>query len=303
MRMLENPQIDFIKYRKVMYGISAFFVLACIVGLIIKGPTFGIEFKGGKSYVVHFEKSVPVEDIREVLNAPLAGSPEVKTYGSDLDILIKTDFEGTIQQVQDIIMGNLGQAYTDNAMSVEKSSIVSPRFADDLWRGAVNSLIFGVIVIFLYILIRFKNWSYSLGAVVALIHDVMAVLGIFVIFAGIAPFSMEIDQTIIAALLTILGFSVNDTVIIYDRIRENLTLHKTMEFKDLVNKSLNDTLSRTVITQLCVLFVVIVLFIFGGEVLKGLSFALIIGTFFGSYSSLYVATGIVYEFDKLQKKQ
>lgn len=302
MRWLENPNFDFIKYRKVAYCVSAFFILACIVGLIVKGPEFGIEFKGGKSYVIEFEKAEPVNEIRDVLEVPLDGSPEVKEFGSDTEILIQTDVEGEVGEVQALIMSTLRERFTNNEMEVVKYSTISPRFADDLWRGAINAMIFGAIIIFIYILIRFKSWPFSVGAVVALIHDVMAVLGVFVIFAGIAPFSMEIDQTIIAAFLTILGYSINDTVIVYDRIRENFQLHKTMGFKELVNKSLNDTLSRTIITQLTVLFVVIVLFFFGGEVLKGFAFALILGSFFGSYSSLFVATGLVVELDKRGKK-
>ncbi len=298
MRWLENPNFDFIKYRKIAYAFSGAVVLISIIAVIVEGPEFGIEFKGGKSYVVQFEEAVPVTQVREALAEPLAGAPEVKTYGSPREILIQTDFAGGIGEVQDLIIAKLQELFPENEMEVIKSSIVGPRFADDLRRGAINAMIFGAIVIFIYILIRFKSWPFSAGAVTALVHDVLAVLGVFVIFEGIAPFSMEIDQTIIAAFLTILGYSINDTVIVYDRIRENFQLHKTMDFKKLVNKSLNDTLSRTIITQLTVLFVVIVLFIFGGEVLKGFSFALIIGSFFGAYSSLFVATGLVVELDK-----
>lgn len=302
MRWLENPDFNFLKYRKAAFVFSGSVVVISLLALIFIGPEFGIEFKGGKSYVIQFEQPVEVTAIREVLEGPLQGSPEVKQFGSNREILIQTDATGEIGAVQSIITANLRDRFLENDLEVVKSSIVGPRFADDLRRGAVNACIFGAIVIFIYILIRFKSWPFSVGAVVAIVHDVLAVLGIFIIFKDIAPFSMEIDQTMIAAFLTILGYSINDTVIVYDRIRENLQLHKGMDFKQLVNKSLNDTLSRTVVTGISVFFVVIVLFLFGGEVLKGFSFALLIGGFFGLYSSLFVATNLVIELDKRAKK-
>jgi preprotein translocase subunit SecF len=173
-----------------------------------------------------------------------------------------------------------------------------------LKQGAINAIIFAMVIIFIYIFIRFKNWTFSLGAVAALFHDVIIVLGIFTIFNDIAPFSMQIDQTIIAAFLTIVGYSLNDTVVVYDRVRENMLDHKTMDFLKMINKSMNDTLSRTVITSLTTLFVVTVLFIFGGEVLKGFSFALMLGVIIGTYSSLFVATSVVTELQlkKLENK-
>ena len=295
MRWFETPSFDFIKGQKIATVMSSLLVIIAIIGIVTKGLQYGIDFKGGKSFVLHFEQPVQVTEVRSELSGPLGSAPEVKIFGSDREILVRTDHAGEIGTVQNLIVTNLEEVYPDNSISVIKTDVVGPRFAEDLKQGALNAVIFALIIIFLYILIRFKNWTFSLGAVMALFHDVLIVLGIFTIFNEIAPFSMQIDQAIIAAFLTIVGYSLNDTVVVYDRIRENMLQFKTMDFNDMLNKSLNDTLSRTVITSLTTLFVVTVLFIFGGEVLKGFSFALMLGVIIGTYSSLFVASAIVVE--------
>lgn len=295
MRWFETPNFDFVNARKIAYVISGVLLLASIIAIVGKGLEYGIDFRGGKEFVLQFEQPVEVTDIRSELTGPLDGTPEVKRFGSPQDILIRTDATGEINTVQNTITSTMQQLYPDNESTVIKTSIVGPRFAEDLKQGALNAIIFAMIVIFIYILIRFKNWTFSLGAVAALFHDVLIVLGIFTIFNDIAPFSMQIDQTIIAAFLTIVGYSLNDTVVVYDRVRETMLEHKTMDFLPMINKSMNDTLSRTVITSLTTLFVVTVLFIFGGEVLKGFSFALMLGVIIGTYSSLFVATSVVTE--------
>ena len=293
MRWFETPNFDFVSRRKVAYIISGTLLLVSIIAIIGKGLEYGIDFRGGKEFVLEFDHPAEVTDIRSALSGPLDGTPEVKLFGSPRDILIRTDAEGDINTVQNSITSTMQQLYPDNPATVIKTDIVGPRFAEDLKQGALNAIIFAMVIIFIYILIRFKNWTFSLGAVTALAHDVLIVLGVFTIFNDIAPFSMQIDQTIIAAFLTIVGYSLNDTVVVYDRVRENMREHKTMDFLDMINKSMNDTLSRTVITSLTTLFVVTVLFIFGGEVLKGFSFALMLGVVIGTYSSLFVATSVV----------
>ncbi|MDX1585637.1 MAG: protein translocase subunit SecF [Balneolaceae bacterium] len=302
MRWFETPSFDFIKGHKIAYFVSGILLVAAIVGIIGKGLQYGIDFRGGKEFVLQFEQPVEVTQVRSSLSEPLGSAPEVKKFGSDLDILIRTDNPGEISAVQNIITSTMNEVYPDNENTVIKTDVVGPRFAEDLKSGALNAIIFALIVIFIYILIRFKNWTFSLGAVVALFHDVLIVLGVFTIFNDIAPFSMQIDQAIIAAFLTIVGYSLNDTVVVFDRIRENMLQYKTMEFTEMINKSLNDTLSRTVITSVTTLFVVTVLFIFGGEVLKGFSFALVLGVLIGTYSSLFVASAIVVEL-QLRKEQ
>ena len=302
MRWFETPSFDFIKGHKIAYYISGALLVAALIGIVGKGLQYGIDFRGGKEFVLQFEQPVEVTEIRSSLSDPLGGAPEVKKFGSDREILIRTDNPDEITTVQNTITSTMNEVYAGNENTVIKTDVVGPRFAEDLKSGALNAIIFALIVIFIYILIRFKNWTFSLGAVAALFHDVLIVLGVFTIFSDIAPFSMQIDQAIIAAFLTIVGYSLNDTVVVFDRIRENMIQYKTMDFTEMINKSLNDTLSRTVITSVTTLFVVTVLFIFGGEVLKGFSFALVLGVMIGTYSSLFVASAIVVEL-QLRKDQ
>ncbi|MDR8391260.1 protein translocase subunit SecF [Aliifodinibius sp. S!AR15-10] len=302
MRWFEEPSFNFIKAHKIAYYVSGILLVISVIAILTKGLQYGIDFRGGKEFVLEFEEAVEVVEVRSELTGPLGGAPEVKRFGSPQDILIRTDNPGSITDVQNTITSTMAEVYPGNEATVIKTDVVGPRFAEDLKAGAIQAIIFALIVIFIYILIRFKNWFFSAGAVAALFHDVLLVLGIFTIFGGIAPFSMQIDQAIIAAFLTIVGYSLNDTVVVFDRIRENSLLYKTMDYTDMVNKSLNDTLSRTVITSITTLFVVTILFIFGGEVLKGFSFALMLGVIVGTYSSLFVASSLVVELETRTKK-
>lgn len=281
-----------------MYVVSGVLFVSSIIAVLTMGLNYGIDFRGGKEFVFDFENNVEVTEIRSALTEPLGGTPELKLFGSESEILLRTDAEGDISVIQNLILSNLQELYPDNPVRVIKTDLVGPRFAEDLKIAAVNSILFAVAVVFIYILIRFKGWYFSAGAVAALIHDVVIVLGIFTVIEPIVNFNVTIDQALIAAFLTIVGYSLNDTVVVFDRIRENSLIYKTMEFKDMINKSLNDTLSRTVITSVTTLFVVTVLFIFGGEVLKGFAFALVIGVILGTYSSLFVASSIVVELQK-----
>jgi preprotein translocase subunit SecF len=298
MKWFESPTFDFIKGQQIMYVISGILFVGSIIAVLTMGLNYGIDFRGGKEFVFDFENDVEVTEIRTALTEPLGATPELKLFGSPSEILVRTDAEGDITVVQNLILSNLQELYPDNPVTVIKTDLVGPRFAEDLKLAAINSILFAVAVVFIYILIRFKGWYFSAGAVAALIHDVVIVLGIFTVIEPLVNFNVTIDQALIAAFLTIVGYSLNDTVVVFDRIRENSLIYKTMEFKDMINKSLNDTLSRTVITSLTTLFVVTVLFIFGGEVLKGFAFALVIGVILGTYSSLFVASSIVVELQK-----
>ena len=298
MKWFESPTYDFIKGQKIMYVVSGVIFIGSLIAVLTMGLNYGIDFRGGKEFVFDFDNNVEVTEIRSALTEPLGATPELKLFGSDSEILLRTDAEGDISVIQNLILSNLQELYPDNPVRVIKTDLVGPRFAEDLKIAAVNSILFAVAVVFIYILIRFKGWYFSAGAVAALIHDVVIVLGIFTVIEPIVNFNVTIDQALIAAFLTIVGYSLNDTVVVFDRIRENSLIYKTMEFKDMINKSLNDTLSRTVITSVTTLFVVTVLFIFGGEVLKGFAFALVIGVILGTYSSLFVASSIVVELQK-----
>lgn len=298
MRIFKNTNFDFIASRKIAYIVSGGLVLFSIAIILIRGIGYGIDFKGGQEFVLEFPQPASVTETRELLTNALGTQPEVKQFGLDVDLLIRTEAVDDPEMLLNTIMTTLTNANPDNVPVVIKSDTVGPRFAEDLKRGALYSVISALVVIFLYILIRFKNWTFSMGAIAALTHDVLVTLGILTLANRLLPFSMDIDQNMIAAFLTIVGYSLNDTVVIFDRIRENKTIHKATPFKDVVNRSVNDTLSRTVITTGTTLFVVLVLFIFGGEVLKGFAFALLIGMVLGTYSTVWVASSIVVDLQK-----
>jgi preprotein translocase subunit SecF len=298
MRIFKNTNFDFISGRKIAYVISGGLMLFSIIIILVRGISYGIDFKGGQEFVLEFPQATSVTETRELLTAALGTQPEVKQFGLAEDLLIRTESVQDPELLLGTIMTALTKANPNNVPVVIKSDTVGPRFAEDLKRGAFYSVISALVVIFLYILIRFKNWTFSMGAIAALGHDVLVTLGILTLANKLLPFSMDIDQNMIAAFLTIVGYSLNDTVVIFDRIRENKTVHKASPFKDVVNRSVNDTLSRTIITTGTTLFVVLVLFIFGGEVLKGFAFALLIGMVLGTYSTVWVASSIVVDLQK-----
>ncbi len=302
MRWFETPNFDFVSKRKIAYVFSGLLVAISIGTIVMKGLQYGIDFKGGTEFVLKFEQPVDVTEVRSALTVPLGSTPEVKLFGSSTEVLVRTDNEGDINDVEEIILSTMVTSYPDNKSFVEKSDKVGPKVAEDLKSGGLQSIIYSMAIIFVYILIRFRKWTFSAGAVVALFHDVIITLGAFTLLSDVVNFSLLIDQNIIAAFLTIVGYSLNDTVVVFDRIRENSIVHKGMEYIPMVNKSLNDTLSRTIITSITTLFVVAVLFIFGGEVLKGFSFALLIGIVLGTYSSLFVASSLVVELDAKTNK-
>ncbi len=298
MRWFESPSFDFIKAHNIAYLFSGSMIVISIVAILTMGLNYGIDFRGGQEFVFEFQESVDVVEIRSELTEPLGSVPEIKLFGSDREILMRIDTEEDITTTRELILSEFATLYPGNQVTVQKTDLVGPRFAEDLRRGAMYSIIFALAVVFIYIFIRFKGWYFSAGAIAALAHDVLIVLGVFTIMAEIAPFDVSIDQALIAAFLTIVGYSLNDTVVVFDRIRENSIIYKTMDFTDMINKSLNDTLSRTVVTSVTTLFVVSVLFIFGGEVLKGFAFALVLGVILGTYSSLFVASALVVELQK-----
>ena len=302
MRWFEEPTFDFIRAQKIAYFFSGTLILVSIIAIFGMGLNYGIDFRGGQEFVFEFEQPVDVVEIRNELAEPLGMAPELKLFGSDREILLRTDAEGDITEVRDLILSNFASLYPDNPVTVQKTDLVGPRFAEDLREAAMYSILFALAVVFIYIFIRFKGWYFSAGAIAALAHDVLIVLGVFTLLAEVVPFDVSIDQALIAAFLTIVGYSLNDTVVVFDRIRENSIIYKTMNFRDMINKSLNDTLSRTVITSVTTLFVVTVLFIFGGEVLKGFAFALVLGVILGTYSSLFVASALVVELQKRAMK-
>jgi len=292
MRIFENTQIDFLKKQRFAATLSGVLVVLSLVSLLTRGLETGIDFQGGTEIVIETDVALDVVDVRAGLSDALGATPEVKEYGEPELLLIRMPSGGDPDSLQTLIVGAVNAAFPGANATPQKVDSVGPRFADDLKRGAIWAILAALLVIFLYIMVRFE-WRFSVGAIVALMHDVIITLGIFSLLHGVLPFSLQIDQAIIAALLTIVGYSLNDTVVIFDRIREFVNLFKTERFGPVVSRSINSTLSRTVVTSGTTLIVVGVLFIFGGEVLKGFAFALIIGVVIGTYSSIFVASPVV----------
>jgi len=301
MRIFENINFPFVKYRKTAYLFSGTLMLLSIVSLMTRGLELGIDFTGGMEFVVSGASAPGATAVREALTPVLGSEPEVKTFGEG-DLLIRVAAEGEIAEVQQRIVETIRQRFPGTQPEIVQTDVVGPRFAEDLKQAALYSVLGAMLVIFVYILIRFE-WRFGLGAVIALFHDILITLGLFSFLHGWLPFSLAIDQTIIAAFLTIAGYSVNDTVIVFDRIREYTTIFKTTPFEEVINRSINATLSRTIITSGSTLLVVLILFIFGGEVLRGFTFALLVGIGIGTYSSIFVASPIVIELKRARQQR
>lgn len=299
MRIFENANFGIVESRRRGYVVSGVLIVLSLGALLMRGLELGIDFRGGMEFVVESPRALEVTDVRAELASVLETAPEVKTYsdvtaeGSDA-LLIRTVDEGETTEMQMLILDTIAGAFSDSNPRVVKTDVVGPRFAEDLKRGSIYAVIGSLLVIFVYVMFRFE-WRFGLGAVAALFHDVLITMGVFSLLHGLLPFSMQIDQAIIAAFLTIVGYSLNDTVVIFDRIREFTNLFKTEPYNQVVNRSVNTTLSRTFVTSGTTLLVVLTLFIFGGEVLRGFAFALIIGIIIGTYSSVFVATPVVVE--------
>lgn len=299
MRLFENADYALIPNRRVGYVISGTLLTISIISLLWRGLALGIDFRGGMEFVVGNTTDLETADVRSALIDPLEDEPEVKRFG-ETGHLIRISSEEDITTMENRVLDALQSQFSENNIRIEKTNVVGPRFAEDLKRGAIYAVLGALLVIFLYIMVRFE-WRYSLGAVAALVHDVTITLGIFSVLAGVVPFSLQIDQSLIAAFLTIVGYSLNDTVVVFDRVREYVNLFKTEPFDEIVNRSINATLSRTVVTSVTTLIVVTILFVFGGEVLRGFSFALIIGVIIGTYSSVFVASPTIVELDRRLK--
>lgn len=297
----KNTAIDFIGKRKRFYILSSIIILLGVGSFVTKGLNYGVDFKGGRTFVVRFDDTANNEEIRTALGQAFVTDgvemfPEVKTFGEDNQVKITTKYMIDSQDLNadDLVAAQLAEGLASHGTyEVMSSQKVGPTIADDIKDAAVWSVIFSLLVIFLYILLRFRKWQFSLGAVAAVFHDVMIVLSIFSIFYGVLPFSLEIDQAFIAAILTIIGYSLNDTVVVFDRIREHMGIFKKKDFNELVNNALNSTLSRTINTSVTTFFVLLIIFLFGGEVIRGFMFALMVGVLVGTYSSLFVASPIM----------
>ena len=308
----KNLTFNFVGRRKIYYIISTVIILAGI-GMYFKngGLNLGVDFKGGRTYLVHFDKAVNTEDVKAKLT-PVFGdeTPEVKTAGEDSQVKITTTFHIEDQDVKtdELVENALNKGLAGSKYEIVSSQKVTPIIASDIVNGAFYAVLISCIFMFIYIVVRFKKWQYGLGAVLALFHDVLMVLSFYTILDGVMPFSLEIGQDFIAAILTVMGYTMTETVVVFDRIRERLKeagkedLHGE-ERNNLINFALNSTLSRTILTSLTVFFVLLVIFIFGGDSIRGFIFALLIGRIIGTYSSLCISTPIVIDLGSSAEKK
>lgn len=304
--ILKDTKIDFIGRRRLFYSISAVLIGIGFISLIFRGLNPGIDFSGGRTFVVRFDESVSTEDVAENLTDIFGEAPQVVTFGSDNQVRITTKYKieetGVDDEVETALYTGLKSMLGENITKEEflssyrvSSETVGPAIAADIKTKAVWAVVLATIMMFLYIILRFRNWQYGFGAVVSTMHDVLLVIGIYSLLWGIMPFSMEIDQSFIAAILTVIGYSINDTVVVFDRLREFLPLYRKRPVKEVLNMALNDTLSRTLNTGVTSILVLLVMFFFGGTTIRGFLFAMIIGIIVGTYSSIFVAAAVVYD--------
>jgi len=309
----KNLSISFIPRRRLYYLISGIIILGGLVSFAMRGLNYGVDFTGGRSYIVRLDKEADVENLANKLGASFVSDdglklrPEVKVFGTSNQVKITTKYliERKGPEVEELVESKLAEGLAAAGVTYEvmSSQKVEATIADDIKQSAVWAVLFSLIIIFLYILLRFRTWQFGVGALIAMFHDVLVVLSVFSLFYGVLPFSLEIDQAFIAAILTVVGYSINDTVVVFDRIREYLGVFRHRKYDQVVNDALNSTLSRTINTSISTFFVLLMIFIFGGEVIRGFVFALMIGVIVGTYSSLCVATPVLLDFGKNKLKE
>ena len=310
---LKNTHFDFIGKKKITYIFSGVLILISLVSIFTKGFTYGVDFTGGRTYVVRFDQPVSAEEVRASAEEVFAGSVEVKQFGGDSQMKITTKYgiedesaemAATVStMLYDAVKGFFAKdiSYAEftetqqNPNGIVSSDMVGPTIANDIKRDAVIAVLIALFVIFAYIAFRFRGWTWGLGGVVSLAHTAIIVIGFFSLFSGILPFNLDVDQTFIAAILTIIGYAINDNVVIFDRIREYKSLHPKADFRENTNLALNSTLTRTMNTSISTLVTMLAIAIFGGESVRGLSVALILGICFGTYASLFIGTPVMFD--------
>src|SRR5690606_2719219 len=302
---LVGANFQFIKNRKKYYIISIIAMVISVVFMFTKGFNLGVDFKGGRTYVVEFAEAVNLEEVRSNLNTTFGEDTEVKTFGNEDHLRITTGYlvDETSDQADAEVLAKLNEGLDQLdgiSHQIVSSQKVGPTIANDIKTSALYASIFAIIGIGLYILLRFRKWQYSLSSAISTVHDAILLLGIFSVFDGLLPFALDMNQHFIAAMLTVIGYSINDTVVVFDRLREylNIPANKNKPHAEIINKAINSTLSRTIITSLTVIFVMAVLFVFGGEVIRAFSFAILIGIILGTYSSIFIAAPMVLDMTK-----
>lgn len=376
MRIFENLNFDFLGKRKLFYYVSAAMFLIGALNIAFRGLNFGIDFKGGSEIVLQFEQTIQIGEIRNLTDGLGIGNVEVKTFGGETGVLVRTELQQIPEEIypmviqnlneeilsvapgisinivdssltsvtysfpnadtttyiieklaeagfnvsriaddpgntqviaslgiSDWIKENLREKLSDNPFQVLKEDRVGPKVGDELKRDAVVAIMFSLIAILIYLGFRFK-FVFAVGAVAALFHDVLITVGLYSVLYGVIPgLNLEIDLTVVAAFLTLVGYSINDTVVVFDRVRENMKIHKTIDLQEVINKSINQTMSRTIITGVTTLITVFILMLIGGDVLRAFAFTLFFGIIIGTYSSIFVASAFVLEYATKRKKK
>ncbi|MCQ2185406.1 MAG: protein translocase subunit SecDF [Bacteroidales bacterium] len=330
---LKNTHFDFVGKRKYAYICSGVIIVLGLVSIFTKGFTYGVDFTGGRTYVVRFDQTVSTEEVRAAVtdafttaaqadeNVKAAGAAEVKQFGAESQVKITTAYKNddttneANAEIEELLYNSLKGFYAselsfdefrstlDNPNGIVSSDAVGPTIANDIKRNAIIAVLISLLVIFVYIAVRFRKWTWGLGGVVSLAHTALIVIAFFSVFSGILPFSLDVDATFIAAILTIIGYAINDNVVIFDRIREYKMAHPKADFKENVNLALNATLSRTMNTSLTTLVTMLAIAIFGGEVIRGLAVALILGIIIGTYASIFIGTPVMYDATKAAEKE
>jgi len=289
MQFLTKTNIDFVGKRKQAMMVSGALILLGILSLILHGgPNYGIDFVGGTSMELKFETNISVGDVRKAVTSAGYDNAEIKHFGAENEILIRVEEQEEGTEISDAIKVEIGKAFPDNPYTVQLVEKVGPKIGAELRSAAVWAILIALLFILIYISWRFE-FAFAVGAIAALFHDVIITLGIFSVL------QLEITLAIIAAFLTIVGYSLNDTIVVFDRIRENLKIMRRESYETIINASINQSLSRTIVTSLTTLIVVLILFFFGGEVIHTFAFALIVGVIIGTYSSIFIASPILVE--------
>jgi SecD/SecF fusion protein len=320
LHFLENAKYNFIGTKKIFYSISIGLTLLMVVSFFTFGLKPGIDFTGGRNYVVRFDQDVKTNEVRAAVSDAFGGSPEVKTFGSNNQVRITTNYKidsndpADDKEVETMLYNALKGFFTKTDISeidftqqidprgIQSLQKVQPTIAKELLWQAIWAVLISLVLIFIYIALRFRNWQFGLGGVIALAHDTILTIGLFSLFYKVMPFSMEIDQSFIAAILTVIGYSINNVVIIYDRIRENLGLHPKRDLFANINSAVNSTLGRTINTAGTTIVVLLAIFIFGGEVIRGFVFAMGTGVIIGTYSGILISAPLVFDLLNKAKK-
>ncbi len=302
MRLFKTTNIPFLDARSLWYIVSSVVIAIGLAAILLRGVSLGIDFLGGTEIVVGFQQAPDIGQIRSTLTAAGLEGAEIKTFGEPTDIIIRTTEQAEGTAVGDRIRAALSTSYGAGSFEVLRQYKISPKIGKELREDAIYAIAWGLVAILIYVAIRFK-FAYGVGAVLSLFHDVLVTLGIIVLLNGVIPgLNLEITLEVIAAFLTLVGVSVNDTVVVFDRIRENQRLYRSMDLKSVMNRSLNEMLGRTIITNGTILAVLVVLLLFGGEVTRAFAFTLVIGQLTGTYSSIYVASAIVLDWPRRSAK-